>query len=382
MTGRLPDGCTIAHLIETDGPGGAERVVVYLVSRLATRGIHNVVLLPARGEGWLAAQLPRERVQVVPVPLLGVPSLTSFHAIRDALRAHRPAVAHSHEFTMGALGGAAAWWLRIPHVLTMHGGRYYTTRIHRRLALALSARVSAAVVAVSQTVAVQLARDLVPRPRRVALIPNGIPDVAPVQPTLRQELGVPVDARLIVTVGNLYAVKGHADLLHALAAVATDLPWPVHLAIAGRGDEDSALVELARSLGLTDRLHLLGVRDDIPNILRSADVFALPSRSEALPLALLEAMRAARPIVATAVGEVPTVLQHGEVGLLARPGDVAGLTAALEHLLMNPAVARTLGERARAVAAEHYDIDRMADRYLTLYGEVWSRAGGRSPRPL
>src|SRR5437867_11730680 len=128
----------------------------------------------------------------------------------------------------------------------------------------------------------------------------------------------------------------------------------MHLAIAGRGPEETALRELARSLELSDRVHLLGLRDDIPNILRSADVFVLPSRSEALPLALLEAMRAARPIVATAVGEVPTVLQHGEAGLLARPGDVAGLAAALGgRLLMNPAAARTLGERARAVAAEH-----------------------------
>lgn len=370
MTGRLTHGCTVAHLIETDGPGGAERVVVYLVSRLATYGIHNVVLLPAQGEGWLAAQLPQGRVQVVPVPLLGVPLLTSFRAVRDALRAHRPAVAHSHEFTMGVLGAAAGRWLGIPHVLTMHGGRYYMTQLHRRLALALSASVSARVVAVSQTVAAQLAEDLIPQPRRIQTIPNGIPDMPDVRPTLRQELGVPADARLIVTVGNLYAVKGHADLLQALAAVAAHVPWPVHLAIAGRGPEEAALRELARSLGLSDRVHLLGLRNDIPNVLRSADVFVLPSRSEALPLALLEAMRAARAIVATEVGEIPRALQDGEAGLLARPGDVAGLAAALRHLVTNPAAAQALAERARAVAAERYDIDRMAERYLALYQEV------------
>lgn len=371
---------TVAHLIETDGPGGAERVVVYLVSHLAARGIDNVVLLPARGEGWLAAQLPRERVTVVPVPLLGVPLLTSFRAIRAALRTHRPTVAHSHEFTMGALGGAAAWWLKIPHVLTMHGGRYYATRLHRRLALALSARVSA-VVAVSQTVAAQLAQDLVLRPRRIQMIPNGIPDVPDAPGTLRHELRVPANDKLLVSVGNLYEVKGHADLVRALAAMTADGTRPVHLAIAGRGPEEAALLELARSLGISERVHLLGLRDDIPNILRSADVFVLPSRSEALPLALLEAMRARRAIVATEVGEVPTVLQQGAAGVLVRPGDVAGLAAALRRLLTEPAVARRLADRARAVATESYDIDRMANRYLALYNEVSSPAGDPPPRP-
>jgi glycosyltransferase involved in cell wall biosynthesis len=377
VTGGLPDGRSVAHLIETDGPGGAERVVVYLVSWLAMRGIDNVVLLPARGEGWLAAQLPQERVQVVPVPLLGVPVRTSFRLICDVLRAHQPAVAHSHEFTMGVLGGVAGWRLGIPHVLTMHGGRYYTTRLHRRLALALSATLSASVVAVSQTVAAQLAQDLIPRPRRMQLIPNGIPDIPDVPPALRQELGVPTNAKLIVTVGNLYAVKGHADLLKAFAAVASRVPWPLHLAIAGRGPEEAALRALARSLSLVDRFHLLGARDDIPNVLRSADVFVLPSHSEGLPLALLEAMRAGRPIVASAVGEIPTALQHGAAGLLTPPGDVSGLAAALRHLVMDPATARALAERARTIAAEQYTIERMAERYLALYQAAFNRQDAR-----
>ena len=365
----LPAGATIAHLIETDGPGGAERVVVHLVSRLAARGFHNVVLLPERGEGWLAAQLPRERVEIIPTPLMGVSLWHSFRRIHEIIRQHRPVVAHSHEFTMAALGAAACWRRGVPHVFTLHGGRYYASRWHRRLATSLAARAAAAVIAVSETVAKQLREDLTPPPPRLRLIPNGIPEIPVVAPTLRSELGLPPDARLVVTVGNLYGVKGHADLLSAIAAIRQAVP-AIHVAIAGRGPEEDALRRHAASLGLTDRLHLLGLRSDIPNILRSGDVFVLSSHSEGLPLALLEAMRAARPIVATNVGEVPIVLNQGEAGLIVRPRDVNGLGAAMQRLLTNGAEAAKLGARAGAIAAERYDIDRMIDRYVNLYGEA------------
>lgn len=370
MTATTRQGVVVAHLIETDGPGGAERVVVYLVSQLAARGIQNVVLVPADGEGWLGAQLPRDRVDLVPVPLRGVSLFTSFRAVRGALRARRPTLAHSHEFTMGVLGGVASWSLRVPHVLTMHGGRYYATRTDRRLALSWSARRSAAVVAVSRTVAAQLTDDLRPRPRRIEVIPNGIPPVAADPATLREELGLPPDARLIVTVGNLYAVKGHADLLRALARLSHALPWPVHLAIAGRGPEEDGLRQLATSLGLGARVHLLGLRADVPGILRTADVFALPSHSEALPLALLEAMRTGLPIVATAVGDVPHALAQGNAGVLVAPRDIPALTDALRRLLTEPAVARSLADQAQSVAADTYDIARMVDRYLSLYQSI------------
>jgi glycosyltransferase involved in cell wall biosynthesis len=347
-------------------------VVVYLVTTLAAQGFRNVVLLPDRGEGWLAAQLPAGSAQVVHVPLLGVPVRTSFAAISAALRTHRPAVAHSHEFTMSALGGAAAWRLRIPHVLTMHGGRYYATRLYRRVALALAARVSS-VVAVSQTVAAQLRSDLLLPARHVRVIPNGIPAVPDVPLTLRAELGLEAHAVLIVSVGSLYGVKGHADLVRALATVVAEVTRPVHLAIAGRGPEESSVASLAASLGVAHRVHLLGLRADVSNVLRSADLFALPSRSEALPLALLEAMSAGRPIVATDVGDVAALLQHGAAGLVTPPGDLTALASAMRQLIEEPLLAEQLAGRARAIARESYDIQGMTDRYRAVYAE------GRAP---
>lgn len=362
---------TVAHLIETDGPGGAERVLAHLVSHLAADGVHNVVLLPADGEGWLARQLPRERVAIVPIPLLGVPIRSSLKAITAALRKSQPAVVHSHEFTMSALGGIASWHLGLPHIFTMHGGRYYASRLSRRFATALAARGAQQVVAVSQSMARFLATDLLLPPTSIRVIPNGIPPLPAVVPTLRTELRLSDQAQLIVAVGNLYPVKGHVHLLRALALLPETIGSRVHVAIAGRGAEEESLRALANALGISERVHLLGLRDDIPNVLRSGTIYALPSLSEALPLSLLEAMRAGLPVVASGVGEVPIVLENGEAGLLVPPGDTVALAHALSALLTDTARARAISARAERAVLEHYGIEQMADKYLTLYRAAW-----------
>ncbi len=378
MRGAAAGASTILHLIETDGPGGAERVLAYLVSRLAKQGYHNVVALPAGGEGWLASQLPATGVEVELVPLRGVSIPTSLRSIADLLRRHRPAVAHSHEFLMSALAGMACWRRKVPHIFTLHGSPYYASRLDRRLAMAFAGRAAHEVVAVSEAQARGMAQDLwLPRDR-VRVIPNGIPPVPAVTPTLRAELGLGPEARLIVAVGNLYPVKGHAHLLRAVAALPAMLRESVHLAIAGRGEEGPALTALAAELGLSRRVHLLGLRHDVANVLRSAAVFALPSLSEALPLALLEAMRAGVPVVASAVGEIPQVLEGGQAGLLAAPGDAAALAAALGQLLAEPGRAQALAARAEQVVLERYSIERMAERYVSVY----AAAGLRPPATL
>ena len=109
------------------------------------------------------------------------------------------------------------------------------------------------------------------------------------------------------------------------------------------------------------------------NVLASADIFALPSLSEGLPLALLEAMFAARPIIASAVGEVPVALEHGQAGVLVPPGDVAALADALDRLLADLAGAQALGECAARRAAATYGLERMVDSYVRLYESVTGR---------
>jgi len=371
-------GLRIAHLIECDGPGGAEHVVVQLATTLQASGAQNVVFLPAHGEGWLARQLEASGVAVETFRLERPLSPACARSLVAAFRRRRIDVAHSHEFTMAVYGAWAAWRAGVPHVITMHGGPYYAGRLRRRLAMRAAVALSGCTVAVSTPLARKMSRDLWLRPSRIGMIPNGVRHVRPDRTSLRDELRLGPDARLLVSVGNLYPVKGHRHLIDALALLDGHHP-SLHLAIAGRGEEADALAAGARARGLGDRVHLLGLRADVTAVLAAADIFVLPSLSEGLPLALLEAMFAGRPIVASEVGEVAVALAHGEAGVLVEPGDSAALATALDRLLSDPARARTLGERAARRAAAEYDVSRMVVRYVEAYETLLTRRPAVGP---
>ena len=372
-------GLRIAHLIDTDGPGGAERVVAHLATALQAAGAWNVAILPEDGEGWLARQLAGSGVAIEhfrsPERAL---SPTFARSLETVLRRHRIAVAHSHEFTMALYGAWAARRAGVPHVITMHGSRYYAGRLRRRLAMRAAIALSGRTVAVSGRLADDMRRDLrVPR-SRIAMIANGVPDLHPGRSTLRDELQLGPHDQLLVAIGNLYPVKGHQYLIDALALLAARHP-NVHLAIGGRGGLADALSARACNHGLADRVHLLGLRSDVSNLLGAAHIFVLPSLSEGLPLALLEAMFAGCPIVASDVGEVAVALADGEAGVLVEPGSPAALAAALDALLSNPKRAQDLGERATRQARNEYDIAIMVRRYVAAYQEL---VGCRTLRSL
>ncbi len=134
-----------------------------------------------------------------------------------------------------------------------------------------------------------LCHDLRLRPSRVHVVPNGIPAASVTDPGIRQSLGLPEDSQLLLAVGNCSAGQGHKHLIRALRAITVQHPR-AHLAIAGRGDLLPELKALAGGLGVGDRVHFLGLRGDVAGLLAAADVFVMPSLSEGLPIAILEAM--------------------------------------------------------------------------------------------
>jgi glycosyltransferase involved in cell wall biosynthesis len=366
MTTSGVDGLRIAHLIESDGPGGAEQMVASLASELQRAGAHNLVILPADGEGWLAQQLVGSGVAIEYFRLNRPVSFACARWLTGVFRRHRIVLAHCHEFSMAVYGAWAAWQAGVPHVMTMHGGRYYADRLRRRLALRMGVTLGGRMVAVSNDLASRLGRDLWLPASRIITIANGVRYVPATRSTLREELNLAPEDRLALAVGNLYPVKGHRFAVEALALLRERHPR-LHLAIAGRGETAEALQILARELGVASQLHLLGLRADIPNVLAGADFFVLPSLSEGLPLALLEAMFSGRPIVASDVGEVRNVLADGEAGIVVPMGDASALAAALDNLLATPARAHELATRATHRATTEYDISRMVARYAAVY---------------
>ncbi|NJN58925.1 MAG: glycosyltransferase [Leptolyngbyaceae cyanobacterium SL_5_9] len=202
----------------------------------------------------------------------------------------------------------------------------------------------------------------------VLSIPNGVPDLGKPEPLLR------VDGPLVVgSVGRLDLMKAHEVLLQAIA------PLPeVKVVILGEGEQRTALEKLAFDLGISDRVSLPGWVDNPRSQLSGFDVVALPSRSEGFPLAIVEAMLAARPVVATRVGSVPEAVLHGETGLLIDKNDVNGLTQAILQLRDDPALRSRLGQRAREIAVAHFTVESMTTSYERLWQKLMITP--RSPR--
>jgi glycosyltransferase involved in cell wall biosynthesis len=211
------------------------------------------------------------------------------------------------------------------------------------------------------------------------VIANGVRPAPADGAAVREELGLGPHDRLLVAIGNLYPVKGHRYLVDAMARLADRHPT-LHVAIAGRGELAPALAASAAQHGIGGRVHLLGLRADVAAVLAAADVFVLPSLSEGLPLALLEAMFAGRPIVASDVGEVRAALAGGDAGVLVRAGDAGGLAAALDDLLTDAARARHLAARARTRAAAEYDVSHMVRRYGSIYEQLLAGATCRGAK--
>jgi glycosyltransferase involved in cell wall biosynthesis len=186
---------------------------------------------------------------------------------------------------------------------------------------------------------------------------------------VRRELGIGDDEQLVVAVGSLVERKGHMVLLRALAQLEREgLPRSWHVAIAGRGELEGALKAFVAESGLVGRAHVLGHRDDVPDLLAAADIFTMPSLWEGLPVAMLEAMFACKPVIASACSGIPEAIESGRHGLLVPPGDQDALAAALRRLITSTEFRTRLGGAGRDRAAERFSVAGMVDAYERTYG--------------
>jgi len=197
-------------------------------------------------------------------------------------------------------------------------------------------------------------------PAQIRIIPNGV-DVDRFAPRAGAR---PVSR--ILTVANLRQEKAHEVLLAAAAQLMPRYPQ-LQFEIAGDGPRLAELRELARTLGLGDRVVFLGHREDVPALLAQADAFVLPSRSEAFPNGAIEAMAAGLPVVASATGGLLDLIDDERTGVLVRPDDAGALAQAIERLIASPAHAAVLGAAAREEVTRRYSFDRMVRAFESLY---------------
>ncbi|MCW5787605.1 MAG: glycosyltransferase family 4 protein [Nitrospira sp.] len=366
---------TILFLSTSSGPGGAERVISNLAASLDPRRYRAILCLFR--PGWLKERSESCGIRTFVLPTQGMTDWRWAIQFKRLLRQEQVDVIHAHEFDANVQGACVAALSGIPLVATVHGKNYYWERLRRRLAYRWVSR-RATMVAVSEDLKQFIVGKVGIPTSRVKVLYNGVdvlPQCTPAEVVeCRKELGLPEDHQIVGVVGNLYPVKGHQYLIEAIPAVLKTCP-NTSFVFAGRGQLESELKAQACRLGVDERVHFLGLRQDIPRILAMLDLFVLPSLSEGLSMAILEAMIAGKPVVATQVGGNPELVINEETGFLVPPRDSQALGDKLIVSLTNTQQSAEFAERGKRRAEGLFSLRSMVSSYQSLYDQCLKSEG-------
>lgn len=361
-------GGTVVQYTDSRDFGGSERVLLTLAARLAEGGVWNPIIAHHGGPGLrqLLDEAAACGIKTLELASEGGPFGLAVLRLARQLKALRPTVFHAHlTFPRSARRGLmAAAIARVPaRLATVHlhepvppGWQRVKVRhwpVHRYLC-------------VSEAVAAGLLESGVDE-SRIRVVLNGIsfPDETTVPESSGPDEAGADGRGTIATVGRLVEQKAQHILLEALVGLPA-----ASLMVIGDGPLRHDLERQAERLGIADRVRFMGQVRDVNTLLAQADVFALPSLNEGLPLAVLEAMALAKPVVATRVGGTPEIVVPGQTGLLVEPGDVLGFRDALARLMSDREFARQLGRRAQKLVRERYSAAAMVARVADIYQEL------------
>jgi glycosyltransferase involved in cell wall biosynthesis len=352
----------VAHVHRIGGIGGSERHLLALLPALAERGIEPVFLgldNPAGEPEPFYRELDVELVRV-PCPRDLDPALV--WRVRRELRRLRPDIVHTHLVHADVYGALGAGGL--PLVSTKHNDDRFRLGPFRYVERALARRAKR-VIAITEALR-QFCVDQVGLPAaKVEVIRYGL-DALPAPWGDDGEVPLPEGARILLSVGRLAEQKGVDVAVRALARIREREPAAV-LVVLGEGPERPRLEAMAG-----EGVYLPGRVGDVASWYRRAEVLVHPARWEGFGLALLEAMLAGKPVVATDVSSAPEIVAGGETGLLVPPDDPAALADAVLELLADPAHAAAMGEAGLARARNEFSVAKMADRTAALYAAVSS----------
>jgi glycosyltransferase involved in cell wall biosynthesis len=390
----------ILFVIGTLDIGGSERQLVEIASRLDRRRFSpTVCCLSDRGpladaleaagvptvavgffSGRSARRMNRSRGRIVRLARWVIDTLMVVFTLPAGVarflglvRTCRPDVLHGILFHAYLLAAFAGVLTRVPVIVASRRSlsHFKARRPHFRAAERLANRWTDLVIANSDAVRLDAIRTEKLSPDRVIVIHNGVDPardsgVDPAAARQSLELG---DRPTAIVIANFLPYKDHAGLVGAWAAVCREVANACVL-LVGDGPERVPVKDKVRALGLSQNVRFLGTRRDVPELLAAADLLIHPSLEEGFSNAILEAMAAGRPVVATDVGGNREAVSHGRTGWLVPPRDSAAMTAAILRILTDPSGARSMGAAGRARVLEEFQLNRMIDRYEATYQQL------------
>ena len=373
-------------------PGGAERLALEGAIRLDPTEYERWVCLtrweerferdePARS---LLARLSDAGVGVIRLRRNHRFALWAWWPLLRLLRSKRVDVLHAHLFGSNLWGSVLGRLIGVPAIVAHeHMWAYSGDGARSVLDREVIGRFADAFIAVSLEGRRRMIETEGVAASSVVYIPNGVASVPDGDGrAVRSELGIPLEAPLIGSVGHLRTEKAFEVLIEAAAGLRDRFP-EARVLIAGEGPERERLEAMRGRLGLDSVVLMPGARDDVPDVLAALDVAVCCSDFEGGPLSVMEYMGAGVPVVATRVGGLPELIRDGETGLLVEPREPRQLADAVCRLLERPALSEDLAASARDLRAREYDVDvwvgRIADLYQSLLGRARARGGRRKP---
>jgi glycosyltransferase involved in cell wall biosynthesis len=365
--------------------GGPTRHVIVLTRDLDD-GVHFQSTLvtgtPTPHEGDMADVARASGIEPHVLPGLGreISPLDDLLALANMvrlIRATKPDVVHTHMAKAGTVGRLAAQICRVPLIVhTYHGHVFHSyfgplkTRVFLTIERALGLGTQRIIVLGEGQRDEIAAFGVAPRSKLVP-IPLGLElgqflHAEHERGVFRAELGCSESTALVGIVARLVPIKAHEVFFEAAAHVRRQLE-DVRFLVIGDGERRAELEQLVRQQGLSQHVHFLGWRSDLTHVFADLDVVTLASRNEGSPVSLIEAMAAARPVVATAVGGVPEVVLHGQTGLTVPSGDARALANGLIKVLNDPELAKQFGQAGRRHVYPRYDASRLVDDVRNLY---------------
>jgi len=375
----------VCHLIHALGPGGAEQVLVDLARVAPAVGLRvSVIALTGDADSVHARQLRSAGASVTSLRLRSRWDPRAFPRAARAVRAMRPDLLHAHMKHADLVAAVTSLRLKIPVVSTLHvvddqpgpvaRGKRWLAGLARR-------RFTARTIAVSEAQRRWYLSSNSASPDDVTTIHNGVlVETRRISTAEREAIRAGFDVRpeqiLVANVAIMRPGKGQEDLLAAVSILPE--ASPVVVVLIGDGDGRPGLEQMARTdPAIGDRTRFAGYREDVPRILQASDILAHPSHADALPTAVIHAMAAGLPVVASEVGGIPEIL--GDTGILVPPGDPRTLSQTLEELASDPGRRAALGSAAHQRFTDSFGADTWAQRLLGLYREV-APSGPRTHR--
>ena len=371
--------------------GGAQRVLLTIARWFHERGTKVTVAFFYDKDG-----LHQRWQEEAPFPIINLRGWSNDSSLRNyfrlfggvrrlylLIRSEKFSAALTFTHHANLLGIPTAWLGGVPVRVASHRGRIYgfprwQEWLHSQM---INLGMAKCLLALSEGVRQEAIREGV-KPERVIVIHNGVEKPSldqGMRSRIRMELDVPDGAALLLSTGRLAPEKGHSVLMQSIPAV-LERNKQVVVVIAGEGPLRAGLEEMARKLGVGSQVRFLGLRQDVLELAFAADLFVMPSISEGLGQALLEAMSVGTPVLASNVGGIPELIVDGITGRLVRPSDPGALAEAISDLLGDENERRRLGMAGKQFIAEHFTLEQMCQKYAwLLLGEGAGAEDRRNP---